>query len=307
MALGWFKKKKNKNASEAVDEQDEPAQNDEEQVSIPGDQEISAEKLAEQEDPQADSGETTVTDPEDESEENASADPGGTGYFKRLKNRLTKTRQNLSDGFEKAFAGKKRLDEDALEELEELLITSDIGVQSTMKLIERIAKAKVADAGEVKEILKNEMLSILDAQPPAVHTNKDTPHVILVVGVNGVGKTTTIGKIAASFKTSGKKVMTIELTSPKGTDISKFQVAIDKVRAANVDFVNVPDGARASTRVSSLHLAAYINSRPENKVTVIPHLTTRDRNLIALQADLLGAYVNNVHDILITDIARQDI
>jgi methionine synthase I (cobalamin-dependent)/5,10-methylenetetrahydrofolate reductase len=99
--------------------------------------------------------------------------------------------------------------------------------------------------------------------------------------------------------TAGKKVISIEITSPRGTDLSKFLVSIEKIRAAGVDIVNVPDGARASTRASSLHLAAYVNSRPELGVTVMPHLTTRDRNLIALQSDLLGASMNQVHDLLL--------
>ena len=98
---------------------------------------------------------------------------------------------------------------------------------------------------------------------------------------------------------AGKKVISIELTSPRGTDISKFEVALGKVKDAKIDFVNVPDGARASTRASSLHLAAHINSNPKYGITVIPHLTTRDRNMIALQADLLGASINNVHDVLL--------
>jgi methionine synthase / methylenetetrahydrofolate reductase(NADPH) len=97
----------------------------------------------------------------------------------------------------------------------------------------------------------------------------------------------------------GKKVWTIELTSPKGAGTEKFVSALSQVKSAGIKFVNVPDGARASTRVSSLHLAAHVNSRPELGVTVIPHLTTRDRNLIALQADLLGAAINQVHDLLL--------
>jgi len=98
---------------------------------------------------------------------------------------------------------------------------------------------------------------------------------------------------------NGKKVITIELTSPRGTDLSQFLGSLEQIKNAGVDFINVPDGARASTRASSLHLASYVNSRPELGVTIIPHLTTRDRNLIALQADLLGASVNQVHDLLV--------
>lgn len=105
-------------------------------------------------------------------------------------------------------------------------------------------------------------------------------------------------KVASKLRT-GEKIISIELTAPRGTDLSKFRGAVDKVKAARVDFVNVPDGARASTRVSSLHLAAHVNSQPGGGVTVIPHLTTRDRNLIALQSDLLGASVNGVHDLLL--------
>jgi len=99
---------------------------------------------------------------------------------------------------------------------------------------------------------------------------------------------------------SGKKVISIELTSPRGTELGKFLTAVEKVRAAGIDFVNVPDGARASTRVSSLHIAAFVNSQFEKYgVTVLPHLTTRDRNLIALQSDLLGSSINRVHDVLL--------
>lgn len=96
-----------------------------------------------------------------------------------------------------------------------------------------------------------------------------------------------------------QKIISIELTAPRGTDLSRFLAALEKVNGAGIDFVNVPDGARASTRVSSLHLAANINSNPSRGVTIIPHLTTRDRNLIALQSDLLGASVNGVHDLLL--------
>ena len=109
-------------------------------------------------------------------------------------------------------------------------------------------------------------------------------------------KKSKIGELLAA----GKKVISVELTSPRGTELGKFLAAIEKVRAAKIDFVSIPDGARASTRVSSLHLASFINSQYDKYgVTIIPHLTTRDRNLIALQSDLLGASINNVNDVLL--------
>lgn len=97
---------------------------------------------------------------------------------------------------------------------------------------------------------------------------------------------------------SGRKVMSIEVLPPKGTELDGFLKSLDIVEAAGVDFVNVPDGARASTRVSSLHIASYVAHLKKN-LRVIPHFTTRDRNLIALQSDLLGAYVNGVRDVLL--------
>ena len=124
------------------------------------------EEIPESEDHIAGPEQTANADFSDEPADDTPAAPESIGYFKRLKNRLSKTRRNFSDGFEKAFAGKKKIDEDALEELEELLITSDIGVQTTMALMERIANAKVANAGEVKQILKEEILSILEHAAP---------------------------------------------------------------------------------------------------------------------------------------------
>lgn len=106
-------------------------------------------------------------------------------------------------------------------------------------------------------------------------------------------------KIGEKLK-QNKKVITVELTSPRGTDLNKFLESLSKLRDAGVDFVNVPDGARASTRASSLHLASFINSQYEKfGITIVPHLTARDRNLIALQSDLLGASLNQVNDILL--------
>ena len=92
---------------------------------------------------------------------------------------------------------------------------------------------------------------------------------------------------------SGKKALSIELNPPKGTDLTKFLGAVETVEKAGVRFVNIPDGARASARVGSLHLAALVNRTSsarnggEPRVSAIPHFTTRDRNLIALQSDLL--------------------
>lgn len=97
----------------------------------------------------------------------------------------------------------------------------------------------------------------------------------------------------------GEKVITVELIPPKGTDTTKFFEHVKLLSDAGVEFVNIPDGARAMTRVGSLHLATLVRSVTAGKMRPIPHFTTRDRNLIALQSDLLGAAVNGLGDVLI--------
>jgi homocysteine S-methyltransferase len=97
----------------------------------------------------------------------------------------------------------------------------------------------------------------------------------------------------------GRKVFSIEVLPPKGPDVEKFLQQLQLIDQNNIDFVNVPDGPRASTRISSLHVSSLINRDPQFKLKALPHLTTRDRNLIALQSDLLGAYVNAVYDVLV--------
>jgi len=102
-----------------------------------------------------------------------------------------------------------------------------------------------------------------------------------------------------SLLAQGKKIISIEMLPPKGTEVKKFFDDVDLVMKAGIHFINVPDGARAITRVGSLHMAAMVQNRTQGQLRVIPHFTTRDRNLIALQSDLLGAFVNGVSDILL--------
>ncbi len=129
---------------------------------------------------------------------------------------LEKTKQSFFSKIGRAVAGKSKVDDEVLDELEEILITSDVGIDTTVKIIERIeervAKDKYMSASELDSILRDEIATLLsenntedlaDFKLPS--GNK--PHVILVVGVNGVGKTTTIGKLAAQFKAKGKSVV----------------------------------------------------------------------------------------------------
>jgi fused signal recognition particle receptor len=129
------------------------------------------------------------------------------GYFTRLRQRLAKTRHRLSEGFERIFSGKTKIDAEVLEQIEELLITADIGFQTTAELMERISAAQATDAAELQKVLRDEILSILLRNAPQPPRVAKPPRVIMVVGVNGVGKTTTIGKLAARFAASGQSVL----------------------------------------------------------------------------------------------------
>ncbi len=128
---------------------------------------------------------------------------------------LEKTKESFFTKLGKAVAGKSKVDDEVLDELEEVLITSDVGVQTTSKIIERIeervAKDKYMGTTELDRILREEIAGLLEennTQDLADFELPDhKPHVILVVGVNGVGKTTTIGKLAAQFKSKGKSVV----------------------------------------------------------------------------------------------------
>ena len=132
-----------------------------------------------------------------------------------LKKGLEKTKKSFFSKLKSAVLGKSKIDDDVLDDLEEVLITSDVGVETTVKIIERIeervSKDKYTSINELNNILKEEIVNILaenSSDLDAFDVSEDTvPYVILVVGVNGVGKTTTIGKLAAQFKEGGLKVL----------------------------------------------------------------------------------------------------
>ena len=124
---------------------------------------------------------------------------------------LEKTKTSVFDKLARAVAGKSKVDEDVLDNLEEVLITSDVGVDTTLKIIkrieERVARDKYVSTSELNTILKEEIAALLEhTDKPSQEETSGAPYVILVVGVNGVGKTTTIGKLAWQFKQAGKKV-----------------------------------------------------------------------------------------------------
>ncbi len=149
------------------------------------------------------------------------------GFFDKLKQGLGKTKNSIDEKINNVFSVFRKVDEELLEELEEVLVMSDIGMETSMKIIDelrtRIKKEKIQDEDEVKKALKEIMKSILDIADPKLNL-ETKPSVILVVGVNGVGKTTSIGKIANNLVKSGKKVVVAAADTFRAAAVEQLEI-----------------------------------------------------------------------------------
>ncbi|MDO9209785.1 MAG: signal recognition particle-docking protein FtsY [Deltaproteobacteria bacterium] len=150
------------------------------------------------------------------------------GFFQRLKQGLFKTHQGLVSKIDQLIAGKKKIDDDLLAELEEILITSDIGVKTTQELLHNVAvkvqRKELEDADLLKKNLQEQMLHILSQQENPLNLSATRPFVIMVIGVNGTGKTTTIGKMAQKFKAQGKSVLLIAADTFRAAAIEQLEI-----------------------------------------------------------------------------------
>ena len=164
------------------------------------------------------------------------------GFFDKLKNGMGKTKNNFDEKINNVFKSFRKVDEDFLEELEEILIMSDIGVDTSVKIINnlrnRIKKEKIQDEEDVKKALREEMQKILDITDVSLHLNTK-PSVILVVGVNGVGKTTSIGKIANRLEKDGKKVVVAAADTFRAAAVEQLEIW---AKRANADIVKREEG-----------------------------------------------------------------
>jgi fused signal recognition particle receptor len=220
------------------------------------------------------------------------------GLFARLKRGLAKTREILTTDIEDLFKGKSCVDDQMLEEIEELLITSDIGVQTAMDLMKTITRkaSKIETPEALKEILKQEILKLLDtAVAPSPSTPAHKPHVIMVIGVNGVGKTTTIGKLAARRVGQGERVLiaaadTFRAAATEqlaiwaqraGADFVRHKdnadpaaVAFDGIEAAlarNIDTVFIDTAGRLHTKVNLMEELKKIQRTVAKRLPEAPH------------------------------------
>ena len=164
------------------------------------------------------------------------------GFFDKLKSGLGKTKQSINDKINDVFANFRKVDEELLEELEEALIMSDIGAQTSIKIIgelrNRIKKEKIEDEDAVRKALREEMAKLLDVGDANLKLDT-TPSVILVVGVNGVGKTTSIGKIANNLRKSGKKVVIAAADTFRAAAVEQIEIWADR---AECELVKRPEG-----------------------------------------------------------------
>ena len=295
MALNWFKKKKHKQeektpseqkideVSEAFETEDVVDTQSSENNNGPDHQELEKE--------------TSPPLPANDRKTDQADSKKPSGFFKRLKSGLSKTREILTTDINDLFTGKRKIDDELLEELEELLITSDIGVQTTMDLIQSISikSSEITGPDQLKDILREKILELLDATMRPPQEIVDKPHVIMVIGVNGVGKTTTIGKLAARFSSSGKKVIIAAADTFRaaaieqlmiwadraGVDIIKHKemsdpaaVAYDGIQAAvarDADIVLVDTAGRLHTRKNLMEELKKIKRTISKKLPGAPH------------------------------------
>ncbi|MGY8931181.1 MAG: signal recognition particle-docking protein FtsY [Flavobacteriales bacterium] len=205
---------------------------------------------------------------------------------------LEKTKSSLFEKISRTVVGKSKIDEDDLDDIEEILITSDIGVETTLKIIEklesRVEKEKYINSDELYNILKNEISSLLISSSNIdndIDSKNNDPYVIMVVGVNGVGKTTTIGKLAYKFKKSGLKVVLGAADTFRAAAIDQLVIWADRV---GVEIVKQDMGSDpASVAFDTLQSA-----KSKNADVVIIDTAGRLHNKVNLMNEL--AKIKNV-------------
>ena len=222
------------------------------------------------------------------------------GFFHRLKERLTKTRETFVGRVDQLVLGKKEIDEDLLDDLEEILITSDLGVDTTQALIalvqQKVKRRELDNPERLRETLQEEILRFLEVPaPPDNKTSK--PLIILVIGVNGVGKTTTIGKLAHQYRMAGKKVLLVAgdtfraaageqleiwakrsqaeiIRQKEGSDPSAVVFdALKAARARGIDIVLIDTAGRLHTRVNLMEELKKIHRTIQKEFPDGPHQT----------------------------------
>ena len=217
----------------------------------------------------------------------------------RLKAGITKTRTGLTDALEDAFSGRKEIDADLLDELEYTLITADIGVRTTTEILEairlRVDRKMLGDAQELKGLIKQHLLDVLQAADRPMPRVAQPPAVVMVVGVNGAGKTTTIGKLSQRFQGEGRTVLLCAADTFRAAAIEQLEVwgertqtevirqqpgadpssvvydALQAARARKVDYVIVDTAGRLHTKENLMAELEKMRRTAKKVVPDAPH------------------------------------
>ena len=223
------------------------------------------------------------------------------GFFDKLKKGLSKTRENITNKIEKLIIGYADIDDELLDELEEILIMADVGVNTTDRLMESVRKGikkkEINCPDDLKPFLQARISEILTAGSDETKVAENGPTVILVIGVNGVGKTTTIGKLASYYKGEGKSVMLAAADTFRAAAIDQLQVwgertgtkviaheegsdpaavAFDAVKAAkarNIDVLLIDTAGRLQTKANLMEELKKINRVIQREIPDAPHET----------------------------------
>jgi len=221
------------------------------------------------------------------------------GLFGRLREKLSKTRNTLVSSIDRLLSGAKEVDEELLEDLEEILITSDLGIKTTYQLIEN-AKNHLKTPGTIspqilKDFIQEEIFKFLKIDVPPLDVSKARPFIIMVIGVNGVGKTTTIGKMAYKFKEEGRRSLLVAADTFRaaaieqleiwgnrvGADVIKQKsgadpaaVAFDAIKAAksrNMDVVIIDTAGRLHTKIGLMEELKKMKRVIAREIADAPH------------------------------------
>ena len=221
------------------------------------------------------------------------------GFFDKLKQGLSKTKESFNEKINNVFKNFRKVDEDLLEELEEALIKSDVGLETSMKIIEnlrdKIKTDKIEDADLVKQALREQIEEILDSVDSDLKL-ETKPSVILFVGVNGVGKTTSIGKIANNLRKEGKKVIVAAADTFRAAAVEQLEVWANR---AQVQLVKRPEG----TDPASVVFDAIKTTKQENADVLIIDTAGRLHNKKYLMDELIK--INKVIDKELPDVSKE--
>ncbi|MFZ2445037.1 MAG: signal recognition particle-docking protein FtsY [Syntrophobacteraceae bacterium] len=222
-----------------------------------------------------------------------------TGFFKRLRARLHKTREKFVHRIDRLVLGRKEIDEDLLDELEEILITSDLGVKTTEMLLRKVAdkvkRKELSDPAKLREQIRDEVRSVLSVDAPPLDYRADRPFVVMIIGVNGVGKTTTIGKLAHQLKRQDLRTMLVAGDTFRAAAVEQLSIwgervgvpvikqksgsdpsavvydAIDAAVARDVDVMLLDTAGRMHTKVNLMEELKKIQRVVNKKMPAAPH------------------------------------